>query len=255
MWDSVVTSRNTKTIYSVDFSTICRRARGGNPCIYCYVYRGRLQGFPAKKLIDYAPYDGSVMKLTQKAVAMLNSIGGLRLFAFGDYQEDHDDDIAAMLSDASERRLKVKVITKETLFVTKYHDHPAISVIHLSVDSLAGNRCGRSPIGLDRAKRFREDYEKVLIRAVILNWDDIGKLEPHSDILTLNHKILPAQRGRTFHMFSKAERTQVARRFPGRVCAASGKGKCRECFVKCGGLLLKRKLDALHGDPHKFVVA
>lgn len=242
--------RNSKTGLSCDFTTICRRTRAGAPCFYCYVACGRAAGRYAKKVVDYAPYDGFALRMRAATIKRMNAVGGLRLFSFADYLTQHDKDISALLDDASSVGLKIKAITKETDFIKRYHDHPAIAVIHASIDLVKGKKEGRSPITHSEARRLRSRYAKVLIRAVAIDWDDVRELarKDIADIVTLNHAVFPKSHGKTFHLFSHEERRVLSSMFPGRVCASGKSGHCRDCPVHCGvPHLLERKM---HEDAH-----
>jgi len=226
---------NAKTLYSVDFTTVCSRMRKGTPCAYCYVTKARERNFRAKALIDHIPYNGFVKKMTKDLIRKLNELGGIRLFAFADYVPEIRPDIEAFLSDCEQRGLRVKAITKRVDFVRRFASHPAISTVHVSIDSLRGTP-NRSPISHKKARELREKYEKALVRAVVLDWRDVEKFGEADwvDILTLNHVTLPPQLGRTFHRFSRAEHAQLAKQFPGRVCCAGPTPTCAACDVKCG---------------------
>lgn len=241
---------NSKTIRSYDASTLCRRMREGNPCLYCYVNIARKYGFQAKKVIDYQPYNGFVQSYPQKLIDCLNALGGIRLFSYADYLPEHDKDISQLLDDCQARGLMAKAITKEEGFIARFHDHPAVSVIHVSIDSLKGSKAGRSPISNSRARALRNRYAKLLVRVVLLDWNDVihyGSCD-WADILTPNHKIIPNQRNRSFVLFSKAQRQQMGKDYPGRVCAASPSGKCKDCVVHCGAFSLDQlKQRPVHG--------
>lgn len=239
-------ARNRKTGLSCDFTTLCRRTRAGSPCFYCYVACGHSSGYSAKPAVDYMPYDGFVKRFAETTIRRMNDVGGIRLFAYSDYMPRHDPDIEAFLDDSARAGLNVKAITKEVDFIAKYHDHPAISVIHVSIDMIKGRRAGRSPITHSRARALRKRYEKVLIRAVAIDWDDVRKLASTdlADIVTLNHAVFPRSHGKSFHLFSREERKVLNSMFSGRVCASGPSGHCKDCPVHCGvPELLKAKLE------------
>lgn len=216
---------NGKTLRSFDVTTVCARARAGNPCPYCYVETARKHGFRPKSVVDYTPYDGWVMTLKQDTIDRLNAMGGCRMFSFADYEPSFRADCRRFLGDCCLRGLSAKTVTKVPLFVAHHHDNPAISVIHLSVDSL---KKGGSQVRHETAIRMRERYRKVLVRAVCLSREDLEHFGTCGwvDILTLNH----GQNG--FHQFSQAERDEAARQYGGRLCCADK--VCEKCSVRCG---------------------
>jgi hypothetical protein len=217
---------NTKTRLSFDTTTVCPRVRAGKPCAYCYVDNHRKNGtFRAKSVIDYERYNGWVSVLRQSDIDALNAMGGIRMFAFGDYIPAHRDDVRRFLDDCAARRLFAKAITKVPVFVTHFHDHPAISAIHISVDTL---RRGGSPITHERAQKLRAQFNKVAVRCVCLGHDDVAWARGRDwiDILTLNHVMIKGM-----HYFTRREKEEIGRANPGRVCCV---GKtCGDCAVTC----------------------
>jgi hypothetical protein len=220
-------SKNLKTHSCVDFTTICPRKRAGNPCKYCYVESHRKARFHWKPEIDHTPYDGWVNGVTDAWVGKINDLGGVRMFSFGDYMVEHDKDISSFLDDAAKRGVMVKTITKQVDFIKRYVNHPALSTVHIGVDSL-GYKNGGSQVTHATAKRLREKHEKVLIRAVCLSMADLEKWgnTAWADILTLSHG------ANGFHPFLRKEHTEAGKRYPGRICCVTG--KCKTCLVKCG---------------------
>ena len=217
---------NAKTIISFDTTTVCAKARRGHPCIYCYVASSRNEGFRAKSVITDDKYDGWVKRLRPETMVRLEAVGGLRMFAFGDYLSKHKKEVRAFLEDCQDIMMPVKVITKVVAFVRDWVDHPAISVLNVSIDSL--KKGGRSPISLEVARKLRKNYRKVKIRAVILSDEDVKFYgsKKYIDVLTLNH-------GRNaFKSFSHAELEKVATKYPGRVCCIQP--TCEGCKVRCG---------------------
>jgi hypothetical protein len=145
------------------------------------------------------------------------------MFSAADYRPSRDYAVVkAILDDCYIAGIPVKVITKVTQFIHDFHSHPAVRVIHLSVDSIG------SGVPLKTAIGYRQSYSKVLVRCVALNHADVkrfGRMKS-IDIITLNH-------GRNgFHNFRKRERAEIADRYAGRVCCSSG--KCESCPIKCG---------------------
>lgn len=238
--------RNSKTLYSFDTTTKCRRKREGRPCHYCYVNVGRDRNWNSKKVFEHTPYNGFVQTLARSMIQKLNALGGIRMFSYADYIPDHDEDVSLFLDDCSDVGLHAKAITKETDFISKYASHDAIMTIHVSVDSLPTGKYG-SPISLAQAKDLRYKYPRVLTRAVVLDHEDLEEFgeDKHVDILTLNHEVLPSCEGRSFHLFSRKEVKQAGRDYPGRVCASGPKGKCPDCPVRCGVFgTLREKINA-----------
>lgn len=247
--------KNGKTYMSVDFTTICPKRREGSQCAYCYVEDARRLNCNAKKLYDYLPYRGEILKLSEKDINILNDMGGLRFFSTGDYMPAHDADIKQALDDASARNLRVKVITKQPKFVEKFANHPAINVINVSIDKLA---CGMpKEVAFDLRKRFPN---VVRVRSVILNQDDF-ELDgiKDADLHTFNHSMSDKTKntkgtGRYFDHngfetwapgIARGEKSiaHKAKQNPGKYCCGDHtidpvtgekiKG-CRACNTKCG---------------------
>ena len=219
---------NAKTGLSFDTSTICPLTAAGKPCAYCYVNTQRVNGGYLKKgLSNHDPYDGWVLRLRQETVDKLNGVGGIRMFSFSDYHVKHRKDIERFLGDCDMRNLRAKAITKQISFIKHHHDNPVISVIHLSIDNLKG-RVGRSPITHPMAKRMRELYDKVIVRAVILNDEDAEYFggQDWVDVLTFNHG------GNGFKQFRKVDLKAAAKKYPNRVCCVGE--NCFDCETKCG---------------------
>ena len=226
--------RNTKTGLSVDFSTVCRRMLADTPCVYCYVHRARENGFCGKEVIKEVHYNGFVSDLSEEQISDMNSLGGIRMFAYGDYFEKFDSDYQKFLDDAESRGLCVKAVTKETDFVDKFADHDALTTTHLSVDNLKGSVEGRSPVTHEEASVYRASKDGVQIRAVVLDYDDLEYFSDWVDVLTLNHALWSSDKGKTCYLFSRDERKEISGDYPGMVCAAGPSGKCYDCPTKCG---------------------
>lgn len=225
--------KNGKTKLSFDTTTICPRVRAGKACSYCYVDNTRKnKSLRAKTPIEYERYNGWVKALRQCDIDELNAMGGIRMFAFGDYIPAHRDDVQRFLDDCAARKLFAKAITKVPLFVAHFHDHPAISCIHVSVDTL---KKGGSPITHDRARRLRAQYPKVAVRIVCLSHDDVAWARDQSwiDLMTLNHVFIKGM-----HFFSHEEKYRIGAANPNRVCCVQH--NCADCEVKC--LVRKGKL-------------
>jgi hypothetical protein len=191
----------------------------------------------ATEEIELIEYDGFVLRMRQETVDMLNSMGGCRMFSSGDFLRTQRKQVFAFLDDCATRGLKAKTITKNVHFVYEAHDHPAITVINLSVDSL-GPRQG-SPVPLTLAKQLKERYSKLRIRCVVLDDNDLAKYgdDVDIDVITLNHG------ANGFKWFSEEERANASEKYPGRVCCLTG--KCLTCSIHCG---LKENDDAGTGS-------
>ena len=216
-------SNNSKTLQSVDFTTDCPKRRNGNACKYCYVEDARDMGFNAKKVINYTSYNNEIKRFTEKKIEKLNSIGGLRLFSFGDYMTEHYNDVLNMLNDAKEKNLKVKVITKVPEFVTAFANHPAISVINVSVDNVGDG------MDIEVAKLLKVTYSNVKIRTLVMKDEDIEAVK-FADVFTFNHaKMLKRKYG--YKKYNKTEVAEWNKKLDGRVCCSTG--KCIDCPLKC----------------------
>lgn len=224
MEDSAI-SPNLKTIQSVDFTTDCPKRRAGKPCPYCYVEVARNMKFNAKKVIEHTPYAHELLKYDKEKIKLLNGMGGIRLFSFGDYMPEHDTDIKEFLDDAQKIGLKVKAITKVAAFVEKYANHPAMNVINVSIDTVGE--------GMDHATALalKKKFGNVMIRTVILKPEDLKhEIMQDVDVYTFNHGRGLKKYG--YKKYSKAEVAQLAKEMPGKVCCATG--RCVSCDVKCG---------------------
>jgi len=216
-------SKNIKTLYSVDFTTDCPKRRKGKACKYCYVECARNVNFNAKKIHNYLSYKREILGFRKSTIDTLNSVGGIRLFSFGDYMPEHDADIRQFLDDCEYVGLKVKVITKQLMFVLKYNDHPAINVINISVDNVGDG------VNWKLAKIFREKFSNVKIRCAIMKDEDIEALS-FVDIFTFNHSRGLKKYG--YKKYKKAEVKEWHKKLDGKVCCFSG--KCSDCELKCG---------------------
>ncbi len=220
-------SKNSKTEYSVDFTSNCPKRREGKPCSYCYVECARNMGFNAKKVFDYVPYNNEISRFTQKKISMLNAAGGIRLFSFGDYMPEHYNDVLQFLDDCEIQGLKVKVITKVIDFVVKFHDHPAIKVINISIDNVGDG------VGWYVAGAFKK-YSKVRVRCVVLKDEDVDaftdcRVGNLVDVFTFNHGRGLKKLG--YKMYSKKDVKEWNKKLNGKVCCSTG--KCATCNLKC----------------------
>ena len=219
-------SKNQKTIKSFDCTSNCPKRRAHNECKYCYVSAARRKGWKPKFVYDYKPYQHEVLRYKKVTIDKLNKAGGIRMFSFGDYMKEHDNDIKMFLDDCETIKLKVKTITKQVSFIDKYHEHKAIAVIHISVDTIG---CG---VPHDVAKAYRAKYDKVRIRAVILQDSDIIDLS-FSDVYTYNHASNVG-----FHRYGTAERIEKSKEYGilKKTCCLIDMEKgenCTNCRVKC----------------------
>ena len=215
---------NSKTVRSFDLTTVCARTRAGKSCPYCYVAAARARGFRDKKEKDYEPYNGWVMALWPETVERLNAVGGIRMFAFSDYEPAFRADVRRFLGDCCLRGLGAKAVTKARVFVSHFHDHPALNVVHVSVDNLGG---AGSTVTHAAARRLRERYRKVRVRCVCLNPADLEYFGAQDwvDVITLNHGC------NGFHRFTRDERERAAERYGDRLCCTTG--GCAGCEIRC----------------------
>jgi hypothetical protein len=132
-------SPNEKTVMSVDFSTNCP-FRAERACFYCYVElaRGAAEVQMADKGIDISKAYGNTKAKTvvgheassfdtdwidnmdDATVGFFNSVGGMRLFSFGDFEEATAESIEEFLQAAQRRGLRVKAITKQQEFIDRF---------------------------------------------------------------------------------------------------------------------------------------
>lgn len=214
--------KNAKTIESFDCSTNCPKRVAGRPCSYCYVEASRAIGYNAKKICSACTYNHEVLRFRREKIDKLNSVGGIRMFSFGDYMPQFDDMIESFLDDCLKVGLKVKVITKQTAFIDKFGLHPAINVINISVDNVGDG------VPWDIAKEYREVFPKVRIRSAIMRDSDVEALA-FSDVFTFNHA--SGLKKYDYKKYRKAEVQAWNEKLEGKVCCASG--GCKNCSLKC----------------------
>jgi hypothetical protein len=214
---------NGKTGLSIDVTTDCPKRRAGNACKYCYVEQSRKMGYNPKSIIESCPYHGEILKFSRDKVEFLNECGGIRLFSFGDYMPEHRDILRTILDDCQSIGLNVKAITKQVDFVQEFVNHPALRVIHLSIDNVGDG------VEWNTAKSLRKMHSKVLIRCAVMRTDDVQAME-FSDIFTFNHAVGLKALG--YRKFSKVEVSKYAETLGNRVCCTTG--ACFSCPVKCG---------------------
>jgi len=228
-------TRNPKTFYSFDPSPCPKKAQG-NPCPYCYTLSSSFK-MPAVIL----PYSitREIQRISQKMIDKLNSTGGIRIFSRGDYdgKPETDRNIDLFLSDCMERGLKVKAITKNILFIDRYHDHPGISLINLSIDRF-------ETVPFETAKNYRKNFKKVILRIVILNDEDLQIARSMAPVLlTFGHGNISYTR-QGFKAYTEEEKKDLAGDMP--CCCITGKivkrnmfnqmvqaRTCENCLYKC----------------------
>lgn len=223
-------SSNMKTKRSFDPNTLCPRVELGTPCAYCYVEAHRdAQDTFAKSIRVDSSYNGEVLRMRSHTIEELNKMGGIRMFGSTDYRRSDRPFVCAFLNDCQTVGLKAKAITKSSAFVRDWHPHSALAVIDVSVDNLRFSDLKGSPLRIDRARKLREEFYKVRIRAVVLQKEEVEKYgsDPTVDILTLYHGC-----DKRFYNFSARERITIYGQYPQRVCCQFG--KCDTCNSLCG---------------------
>lgn len=223
---------NMKTYKSINLTNICPKKLEGKPCEYCYIEYHRETGdLLAKPLIAKNNYNGELLRFRQDTVDKLNDMAGIRIFNSGDYiRKQQHGQVSRILDDAKTRGLLVKGITKVPEFVEDFHDHPAISVINVSIDTSG------SGVNWDIAKELRNKYPKVRIRSVAKNPQEarmFGDME-WVDVITLYHgksKKLK-EKGYIDMPHSSDAFKEIAKKYPNKVCCQTG--KCATCPIKCG---------------------
>lgn len=215
---------NDKTGRSFDTTTNCPKRVAGAPCKYCYVEASRNIGYSAKLICSQCTYNNEVLRLHQSTINKLNSYGGIRMFSFGDYMSEHDAIIKAFLDDCQAVGLSVKAITKQVSFIDKWAMHPAIRMIHISVDNVGDG------VPWETAKLYREAYPgKVLIRCAVMRDEDVSAMS-FADVFTFNHALGLKKYG--FKKFRNHEVKAWNARLNGHACCAEG--GCKNCSLKCG---------------------
>lgn len=207
---------NTKTMHSIDFSTICPKRKemldmlkrgiditeANNPtCIYCYVESAREikarnpKYFLAKAEKEDLRYQGELKNLRSAKIIQLNRMGGLRFFSSGDYMENAttDEGIEQMIRDAEKIGLQFKAITKSGKFVKKYGNRSfengplkgkAVFNINVSVDEQKG-----FPLQIAKDMKRKSKFKNIKIRVVAFNPKEALKYAKDRDIdvITLLH--------------------------------------------------------------------
>jgi len=213
-------TENSKTIRSIDITTICPKALANNPCPYCYVQNAREVNFRAKAICTRTEYTNDILRLRRKTIDKLNRIGGLRLFAFGDYDNSEYSDklLEQIIGDARKKGLKLKAITRVISFVYKYADK--VDTINLSIDSIGHG------IKLEKATELKRRFKNVFIRTIALNEQDLENWlkNEHVDVITLYH----GRKRKYGDIEFRALRRKDIK--DNRICS----GKCIQCNLKCG---------------------
>lgn len=219
--DSPISS-NQKTLMSIDITTDCPMRSMSSPCPYCYVYiprtmeqlgYGMLQS--PKKVHQLIDYGDQILQMPDAMVSFFNSIGGLRMFASGDYTDAQNPHITKILEHAAQKGLMIKAITKQKAFLVDFAGHPNLR-INISTDffpehamEIASGRDskmstdrsllyetleqGSRLIGhgfmLEEAIALKEQYPNVRIRYVAVNKRDAYRaiMNPNIDVVTQYH--------------------------------------------------------------------
>jgi hypothetical protein len=206
-------TENSKMLMSIDLTKSCPNRRvdtaidptgrpvlggkkGPGACAYCYVEQPRTrkelgikQVLSPPKVIDKLAYTNEILEMPDSLVRFVNqSMGGIRMFAFGDYLGEHRADVTRILNDARSKKLKIKAITKQPEFIRDFADeYKDVLNINISVDNL--------PPALKRAMSMQEAWElakdrpNVVMRVVALNRTEAELMgtDPRVHILTLYH--------------------------------------------------------------------
>jgi len=205
-------TKNYKTFRSLDLSTKCIRIKNGHPCEYCYVQRARKIGYRAKTEYDRIPYGNDILRLKTKTVLQLNKIGGLRLFAFGDYEPWMKPHIIKIIDNAERKGLLLKAITKQLNFLEfcdKIFTNYSMDFVH----------------GFPSFPCF--EHPNLKYRVMVRNEDEVKQIYKEADILTPYHgpKINENYRPKE----AKLSSIEHARN---KTCCIVP--QCIDCTVKCG---------------------
>ena len=112
-------TNNDKTLASGDFTTMCPQMMFNRGCWYCYRKAQLVDKVNIKLAAQRVWYTGDILRMSDKLVKELNGVGGLRIQSFGDWFEngEHSRQLVDVLTDAKERGLQVKIITKDPALV------------------------------------------------------------------------------------------------------------------------------------------
>ena len=142
------------------------------------------------------PYQGEVMSWPDDLIKELNRDGGIRMFSFGDYRPQYDfESVAKLLSDAQQRGLNIKAITKQPEFVKTFGNHPNLR-INISIDNVPREISVNAPT-MAEALELKGGRENIKIRAVALNPEEAVKFgkDPNVDVVTLYHGLTNFSKG------------------------------------------------------------
>lgn len=107
----------------------------------------------------------------------------MRIFSSSDYKPWKYDEVKSFLDDASDVGLKIKAVTKVVEFVEDFVDHPAINLIHLSIDTVGDGIPHKTAVYLK--KKYPE---KIKIRTIITKLEDLlYGIMKHVDVFTFYH--------------------------------------------------------------------
>lgn len=208
---------NTKTFKSIDFSTVCPKLKKGTPCEYCYVNINRQSNtWVKKKIVFMREYTDQVINLPEKSIERLNSMGGLRIFSFSDYEPWMDENLRRLIGEAKSRNLKLKAITKQKEFIDKYKDDVFINI---SIDNVYPK-----PVWVWGYK-----HKNVKIRMMIRNGEEAEKWAQDSRI-----SVLTPYHGKKINNNYRPKEAMEAciKLAPEKTCCKTH--KCETCDVKCG---------------------
>jgi len=153
----------------------------GSVCLYCYVeaprvqyfkakaamekaiaagneaeadlQRRKMEGAKAKKVHKYVEYNNQILDMPEPMVKFFNSIGGMRMFASGDYTSQMEKTVDRILTDAKRRGLTIKAITKQAEFVKKFVPKYKNLRVNVSTDFLPDN-LDRIVMGRDSVRKY-----------------------------------------------------------------------------------------------------
>lgn len=203
---------NYKTYKSLDLSTLCPKQKSGNPCEYCYVHNARKFNYRAKRIYERIPYTHEILRMRTSTISKLNKMGGLRLFAFGDYESWMNEDIKTIIDDAEKKGLLLKAITKQLDFL-QFCDK---IFTNLSFDLIGG---------IPSFPVF--EHENLKFRVMVRNEEEVKAVYKEADILTpyhgpkLNSLYRPKEAKKASIHYAKEKTCGIF-------------SKCINCDLKCG---------------------
>lgn len=176
---------NSKTIKSIDFDTVCPKRIIDKQCKYCYVENGRCSpnSTNAKDITVGNTIVKEISRINGDVISSLNAVGGLRMFSASDYNPRWDSEIESTFKIAEEKGLKIKVITKRVEFLERFDPskYPAMNVVNLSIDNVGDG------VDHETALAWKERSDKVVIRTVILNEEDLEAIGKYGEVNTFFH--------------------------------------------------------------------